>query len=156
LQEIVRQKKFTIMIDLHLGKAERAPTSVKLLLPPVAAMFIWTAVHPLLTQQGLIPRAHSEGQILRQAALLGLSSMLVWKLLVIGILALHVINSYLYLGRIPFWQFVSTTAKNLLRPLSSVRLRIGKIDLAPLAGITIVIVVGELTARCLPNIYQRL
>jgi len=73
-----------------------------------------------------------------------------------GVLVLHVINSYLYLGKIPFWQFVSMTAKNFLRPLSFLRLRLGKIDLAPLAGIAIVLVVAELLSYWLPRIYQRL
>lgn len=144
------------LIRLQLGRVERLPFFLKLLLPTVAAILFWMAAHPLLTEHGLVPRAQTEGQVFRQAVLLGLSSLLFWKPLVIGTLLLHVVNSYLYLGKSPFWQFVSTTAKNLLKPFSFVPLQIGKIDLAPLAGIAIVIVVAELMTRCLPKIYQRL
>ncbi len=144
------------LIRLHLGRLERLPVFAKLALPSVAAILFWIAAHPLLAQQGLIPHARSQGQLVWQAALLGLSIALFWKLLVLGILSLHIVNSYLYLGRMPFWQFTTMTAKNLLRPLGFLPLRIGQIDLAPLAGIAIVLGIAELMNRWLPEIFQRL
>jgi len=144
------------LIRLHLGKAERAPAIVKSLLPAVAAMLFWIVSYPLLTQQEIVPRAQTEGQLFLQAAVLGLASVLFWKFLVIGLLVLHIVHSYLYLGENPFWQFVSTTAKHLLRPLSLLRLRVGKVDLLPLAGIAIVMMLAELIQNWLPRIYQYL
>ncbi len=144
------------MIRLHLGRLERLLTPVKLLLPSLATILFWMAVHPLLRQQGLVPGAQSVGQLFLQAMLLGLSSVLFWKFLLIGLLVLHLINSYIYLGRIPLWQFVSATANHLLRPLSVLPLRVGRIDLAPLLGIAIVITVAETMSRWLPTLYQLL
>jgi uncharacterized protein YggT (Ycf19 family) len=141
---------------LHLGNLERLPVVAKLLLPALVAAVFWITAQPLLSHQGLIPHAESQGQVLRQAALLGLSTLLFWKLLLVGILVLHIINSYLYLGNAPFWQFVSTTAKHLVTPLTFVPLRIGKIDFTPLASIIIVLAASELINRWLPRIYQRL
>jgi uncharacterized protein YggT (Ycf19 family) len=121
----------------------------------VAAVF-WVTAQPLLTAQGLIPPAESQGQVLLQAVLLGISTVLFWKMLLVGILILHIINSYLYLGNAPFWPFVSTTAQHLLVPLHFLPLRIGKVDFAPFAAIALALAVSEVMNRWLPQIYQRL
>ncbi len=144
------------LIRFHLGKAEGTPVLVKLLLPAVAAMLFWIAMYPLLAQLEIIPRAQTELQLFGQATLLGLASVLFWKFLIIGVLTLHIVHSYLYLGENHFWQFASTTAKHLLQPLSFLRLRLGKVDFLPLAGIVVAIMVAEFIQNWLPRIYQRL
>ena len=53
-----------------------------------------------------------------------------WKYFIVGILLLHLLNSYVYFGNHPFWNFVNATARNLLYPLRWLPLRVGKVDFA--------------------------
>jgi len=135
------------LVRLHLGGVERWPGTVKLLLPFFVAGLLWLAVHPLLMRLGLLPGAKSTSQLLGQAAVVGVSSYLGWKYLVVGILLFHVLNSHVYLGNHPFWGFVSVTARHLLAPLRWLPLRFGRLDLAPMAGIALVLLVTENIAR---------
>ena len=66
------------------------------------------------------------------------------RFLVVGFLALYVLNSYVYLGDFPFLNYVNTTTRGLLRPLRWLPLRIGRVDLAPLAGMALVLLAAEL------------
>jgi uncharacterized protein YggT (Ycf19 family) len=82
--------------------------------------------------------------LLAQGAVIGLAVYFTLKFLVVGFLAVYVVNSYIYLGDFPFLNFVNTTARGLLRPLRPLPLRIGRVDLAPLAGMAVVILAAEL------------
>jgi uncharacterized protein YggT (Ycf19 family) len=125
------------LVRLHLGRLERWPNAVKLLLPLVVTTALWCALHPLLLRLGMVPEVPA-WQLLAQGAVLGLAVYLALKFLVVGFLALYVLNSYVYLGDLPFLNYVNTTARGLLRPLRRLPLRIGRVDLAPLAGMALV------------------
>jgi uncharacterized protein YggT (Ycf19 family) len=127
------------LVRLYFKWLERLPLAAKLLLPLLAGAVFWVAIHPLLTSLGIIPPAKSNSQLLEQAAIIGVATYLSWKYLIIGVLVLHLINSYVYLGDHPVWNFFSTTARNLLRPLGWLPLRIGRIDLLPVAAIALVL-----------------
>ena len=131
------------LVRLHLGRLERWPAAVKLLLPLLATMALWCALNPLLLWIGLVPKV-AAWQLLAQGAVIGLAVYLNLQFLVVGFLALYVLNSYIYLGDFPFLNFVNTTARGLLRPLRRLPLRIGRVDLAPLAGMALVILAAEL------------
>jgi len=47
---------------------------------------------------------------------IGLGSYLVWKYIVAGVLTLHLVNSYVYLGNHPFWIHVNAVARRMLTP----------------------------------------
>ncbi len=51
--------------------------------------------------------------------------------LVMILLALHMLNSYVYFGEQSFWKNVNECGNRLLRPLRILPLEMGKIDLAP-------------------------
>ena len=85
----------------------------------------------------------------------GLGSYLSWKYLIGGLLALHLVSSYVYLGNQPFWHFVAPTGRNLLRPLRRVPLRLGKVDFAPLVGIALVFLAAEFAERGLSQLYKQ-
>ena len=122
------------LVRLHLGRLERWPIGVKLLLPLVATMALWCALNPLLLWIDMVPKV-SAWHLLAQGAVLGLAVYFTLKFLVMGFLALYVLNSYVYLGDFAFLDFVNTTSRGLLRPLRRMPLRIGRVDLAPLAGL---------------------
>jgi len=51
--------------------------------------------------------------------------------LIMILLALHLLNSYVYFGEQSLWKTVNESGKRLLRPLRILPLEVGKIDLAP-------------------------
>ena len=55
------------------------------------------------------------------------------------ILLLHLVTSYVYLGKSPVWDFIATTARGLLALLRWLPLRVGKLDLGPLAAIVLIL-----------------
>ena len=79
---------------------------------------------------------------LKQSLVIGLGSYLVWKFPVGALLVLHLLNSYIYFGKHPFWNYVNATAQTLLAPLRKIPLRAGKVDFAPVVGIAMVFFVG--------------
>ncbi|MDB6018892.1 MAG: hypothetical protein JWR19_3381 [Pedosphaera sp.] len=149
LQKLVRQ---------HLGWIEPWPNAIKSLLPLFLAGLCWLLLHPLLTHLALIPKAKSWPQIIEEAAVIGLGTYLSWKYLIAVILALHLLNSYVYLGNHPLWSFINTTARNLLVPLrwGWLPLRVGRLDFAPVAGVALVFLISYFATPMLTALYQRL
>lgn len=131
----------------YLGPVARWPWLVRLALPWAGVALLWLMLNPVLSWLQIVPPAVSWGHRLQQAVLLGISAFLVWKYLIAGLLALHVLNSYVYLGNYPFWTFVTVAAQNLLKPLRCVPLRVDKVDFAPLLGIAIVMGAAHLAEQ---------
>ncbi|MBI3852919.1 MAG: YggT family protein [Verrucomicrobia bacterium] len=152
---------------LHLGFLDRCPWQLKLLLPLLTGALFWIVCSRGFAWLGLIPASPTLVELLEQAALIGLATYLVWKYLLVGLLLLHLLNSYVYLGEHPFWNFVNATANNLLAPLRRLPLRWGKVDFSPVVGAALVFFVahlaeygldlfGGLRIPGLPQLYQRL
>ena len=135
------------LVKFQLGWVERWPAAIKLLLPFLTAGAMWVAIHPALVRLGLLPEPKDTAQLLEQAAVIGASSYLGWKYLIVAVLLFHLLNSYVYLGNQPFWGFVSVSARNLLTPLRWLPLKFGRLDIAPVVGIALVLVITESIAR---------
>ena len=118
------------LVRLHLGRIERWPLAVKLLLPLLGGL-LWLPVHPLLSAIGMLPAAASFRLVAEQAVVLAFVSLLAWKYLLLGVLVVHVVNSHVYFGRFQLLDFASDTARNVLSVMRAVPLQIGRIDLAP-------------------------
>jgi uncharacterized protein YggT (Ycf19 family) len=140
------------LVRRHLGALDRWPKAAKLLLPLLVMVVLWFLLNPLLLRVQMVPRV-TPWHLLAQGAVIGLAVYLVLKFLVVGFLLLHVLNSYIYLGDFPFWNFVNTTARGLLRPLRWLPLRIGRVDLAPVAAAALVLLAAELGGRGLDRLY---
>lgn len=144
------------VVRLHLGRIERWPWPIKLLLPLIVVSFLWYGLNPLLARWELIPAANSARHRLEQAGAIGLGVYLAWKYLVAGLLLLYLVNNYVYLGSHIFWNFLAMTGRNFLTPFRFLPLRIGKIDLAPLFAIALVLVAARFAERGLTFLYRRL
>lgn len=144
------------LVRLHLGRAERLPWFVKLLLPVTVVVGAWVALHPLLANLGILPSGAPGTLLLQQGLVFGFASLLACKFLLMGVLLLHLLNSYVYLGRSPFWDFVTQAARNLLRVIAWLPLRLGRVDFAPVVGMALVWGVAELDARGLAELFRRL
>ncbi|HXI52098.1 MAG TPA: hypothetical protein VNH84_11350 [Candidatus Saccharimonadales bacterium] len=141
---------------LHLGRVDRWPVAARCLLPLVIATVLWMAVHPWLVALGLVPGGRPLQFLAEQGFVLGLTAYLSWKPLLLGLLFLHVLHSYVYLGHSPFLEFVNLTAKSVLRPLGFLPLRLGMVDFAPAVGIVLVWFAAELDRRMLFELFRRL
>ncbi len=124
------------MARAHLDFVIGWPAWRKLLLPFLAGLVLWLLLSWPLARWDLIPRPVSETSRLTQSALVGLSTYFALKYLIVALLAAYLLHNYLYFGRHVIWNFVDETARRLLGPLRL--LRVGKVDLAPLAGIVLV------------------
>ena len=144
------------LVRLHLGPVERWPAFVKFALPPVLALLIWLALHPLFVWHGLLPDGHGAALVAQQGIVLGVASFLSWKFLIIAMLGAQLVNSYVYLGRSPLWDFASLTARHLLQPLAWIPLRVSKVDFAPLLGIALVVAGAHFAEQGLVAVFKRL
>ncbi|MGA9449761.1 MAG: hypothetical protein WBW41_00290 [Verrucomicrobiia bacterium] len=144
------------LVRMQLGAMDRWTRWMKFLLPLVATALVWWFTSWLLEWCGIIPGPISAAQRIEQSLLIGLGSYPVWKYAIGALLALHLLNSYVYLGRHPLWNYVNATARTLLQPLRRVPLRAGKVDFAPIVGIALVFLLAGLAERGLTFIYGRL
>jgi len=144
------------LVRMQLGALDRRPRWVKLLLPLIGTALLWWFASWVLEWDGIIPGPISIAHRVAQSLLIGLGSYLIWKYVIGVLLALHLLNSYVYFGRHPFWNYVNATARTLLEPLRRVPLRAGRVDFAPIVGIAVVFLAAGLAERGLLFIYERL
>jgi uncharacterized protein YggT (Ycf19 family) len=145
------------IVRAHLGWLDRWPAALKLLLPLVFMALVWCGLHPLLVNLRIVPaELNSRWLVFAQGVVIGLAAYLVLKFFLIAIFALHLLNSYVYLGEFPLWSFVNTTARDLLRPIKWIPLQAGKIDFAPAFAIVVVLLCAQLTQQALAQLYQKL
>jgi uncharacterized protein YggT (Ycf19 family) len=143
------------LVKMQLGEIDGWPRWTKCLLPLAVIALVWgLASWPFawLHPRPAMPAVDRIGESL----VIALESYLVWKFLIAALLALHLLNSYIYFGKNPFWNYVNATAKQLLRPLGKIPLRAGRVDFAPVIGIALVFLLAELAGRVLASIYARL
>jgi uncharacterized protein YggT (Ycf19 family) len=127
------------LLLVQLGRLARWPVLVQLIAPVLVVAGLWMAFHPLLVYIGVTPHVRSNGILFAQGCVASL--MLYWtvKYLLVALLAVHLIITYVYLGANPVWEFINTTSKNLLSPLRHLPLRFGRVDLVPILGIILVV-----------------
>jgi len=143
------------IVRLQLGWLGRRSTAVQLLLPFLLTAALWFALHRPFAGLGLIPLSGSFAELAQQSVIVGLGAFLAWKYFIVGLLAAHVLSSYVHLGNSPVWNFVDVTARNLLRPIRWLPLQIGKADLRPAAGILLVLVIAHYVSGWLTRLYQQ-
>jgi len=144
------------LVRLHLGWIEPWPIIAKVLIPPLVAALLWLLVAPVFSRLNLVPPASTVGVTFQKGLIIGAAAFRSWEFLIVGLLLLHLLISYVYLGNSKVWTFVEGTARNLLTPLRWLPLRVGKADFAPIMGITLVLIAAELGSRLLTSMYQKL
>ena len=152
----VESNAWVALVRAHLGLIARWPAPVLVLVPFVITFLLWLALGPVFGWLQLAAPASSFAQLAKQALVMGLSAWLPWAYLIAGVFALHFLASYVYFGSAPFWNFISATARQLLRPLALLPLRLGKLDLAPLLGLGLMVAVVIYAPRGLTWLYERL
>lgn len=143
-------------VRIQLGAVHKWPAAFKAILPLLVCMGLWLAVEPLLAAWEIIPRPTSWLHVGEQSIVLGVGAYAVWQYAIGAVLGLHLLNTYVYLGSHPIWNFVKLTAQRLLVPLNRLPLRIGKVDFAPVVEIAVVFVGAEMLQRGLLLLYMKL
>lgn len=144
------------LVRMPLGGVDTWPCWAKIILPFAGTTLAWWLASWLLVRQEIIPAPISAAQCIVESVIIGLTSYLVWKFPAAALLVLRLLNTYIYFGKHPFWNYVNTTAQALLAPLSRIPLRLGKADFAPVVGIALVFLAAELAKRALVWLYTRL
>ena len=147
---------FHRLVRMPLGGVDRWARGVKFLLPLMVTASFWWLASWLLAWLQVIPEPVSPAHRIEESLVIGLGSYLAWKYLIGVLLVLHLLNSYIYFGKHPFWGYVNAEARTLLSPLRAVPLRLGKVDFAPVVGIALVFLAAELAGRGLVLLYGRL
>ncbi len=129
---------FHRLVRMQLGRIDDWPRGVKFLLPLMVMATFWWLATWLLTWLQIIPPPVSAAHRIEAALIVGLNSYLIWKYVIGALLTLHLLNSYIYFGKHPFWGYVNMTAQTLLSPLRRFPLRLGKMDFAPVVAIIII------------------
>lgn len=135
------------LIRLHLGRLVRWPRLLLFLLPFALTTVLWVCAHPLLEETGVINAAHSPLHVCLQGLLVSLALVATLKYLLPAVLFAHLVANYVYLGSSPLWDFTAATSRRLLGPLRVLPLRVGRLDLAPLAGAVLLLLLLD----ALPN-----
>lgn len=146
-------------VRLQLGRIDDWHPGVKLALPFVITAIGWWAVSWALVSLGVIPQPVSPVCRVEQSLIIAVQSYLIWEYPLAALLALHLLNNYIYFGRHPVWNYSDVTANTVLKPLRNLKwlpLRIGKVDFTPVLGIAVVFFVGEFASRILRHLYARL
>jgi uncharacterized protein YggT (Ycf19 family) len=147
---------FHRLVRMQLGRIDGCPRPVKFLLPLMVTATFWWLATWLLTWLQIIPQPVSAAHRIEAALIVGLNSYLVWKYVIGALLTLHLLNSYIYFGKHPFWSYVNAEARTLLSPLRAVPLQVGRVDFAPVVGLALVFLAAELAGRGLFFLYGRL
>jgi len=126
------------MLRLHLGPVARWPALMQALLPFVLTTGLWIVLHPSLVHWEITSRVPSNAHLVEQGLLIGTALYISLQYVLPGFLFLHLIATYGYLGASPLLDFVGATARSLLAPLPRWPLRIGRLDLAPLAAVILI------------------
>lgn len=144
------------LVKIPLGRVDDWPVWAKILLPLVATSVLWWSLTWLLSWLQICPPMVSMAQRIEQSLVIGLASYLVWKFPLGAILVLNLLNSYIYFGKHPFWNFVNVTAQKIMQPLRKIPLRAGKVDFAPVVALVLLFFTAELAGHGLNRLYIRL
>jgi uncharacterized protein YggT (Ycf19 family) len=135
---------FQKMITVQLGRLARWPWLAQISLPVFSGAVLWLALYPLLVYMEVAGRTQSNGHLAGQCLLVGAAIVFSLKLLLPAFLGVHLIASYVYLGKSPLLEFVELTARNILKPLNRLSLSAGKVNFAPILGILLVFLILDL------------
>ena len=144
------------LVKVPLGRVDGWPRWAKIILPFFATALCWWLASWVFGWLQILPKAISPAERFEESLIIGAGSYLLWKFPLGAILLLHLLNSYVYFGKHPFWKYVNATAPSLLSPLEKIPLRIGRVDFAPLLGLVIMFLAAEGIAYQLWRLYTKL
>ncbi len=143
------------LVKIPLGRVDGWPAWAKIILPFVVIAAGWWLACGLFGWLQFLPPSSMAARF-EQSLVIGLEGYLVWKFPLGALLGLHLLNSYIYFGKHPFWKYVNATAQTMLSPLKKFPLRTGKVDFAPVLALVLLFLAAEFAGRGLNLLYARL
>lgn len=143
-------------VRLQLGRIDDWPPIVKVCLPLVVTAVSWWLVSGVLVWLRVIPAPVTALWKIEESLIIAVQSYLIWKFPAALLLVLHLLNSYIYFGRHPIWNYADATAQTLLSPLKKIPMRLGKVDFAPVVGIALLFLITQFAGHGLGYLYKRL
>jgi hypothetical protein len=155
------------LIKVQIGRVDAWPAWVKLVLPVAVTAVLWLPASWLLAEIRVFPHSISVSDKLEKSVVIGLGQCLTWKYPIGAILILHLLNTYIYFGKHPFWNYIGAVAEKLLRPLRgmwagptvtgcSPAVKAATKGLLTFIAIVLTFLLSELAARGLIRLYGRL
>lgn len=144
------------LVQMSLGGIDGWPCWAKIIAPFATVASLWWMASWLLAWLEIIPKPVSAVHRLEESLVIGFGSYLAWKMIAATLLVLHLLNTYIYFGKHPLWNYVNATAQTLLAPLRKIPLQVGKMDFAPIVGIVIVFLAAQSAENGLVWLYARL
>ena len=108
---------FQAFVRMQLGPIDRWPHWIKFLFPLLAVGLLWWLISWLLAGLKIIPLPPSALRHMGESLVIGLGSYLAWKFVIGALLGFYLLNSYIYFGKHPFWNYVDAAAGKLLAAL---------------------------------------
>ncbi len=134
----------------RFGRVALLPAPLLVAAPWVVTGLAWVVVGGWASWARLLPTVQGWPHLLQQALVVGACAWCLWRWLALGVLALHFLNSYVYLGAHPFWDFVQQAGLRLSRPFFW--LRFGRVDLSPLPAIAVYFGIPAVLASGVPQL----
>jgi uncharacterized protein YggT (Ycf19 family) len=151
-----KSRSIRALIRIQLGRLDDWPRRAKIILPFAATALFWWLASWLLVWNQVIPQFVSSAHRIEEACVIALGSYLAWKFIIVAIFALHLLNTYIYFGKNPLWNYVNAAAQTLLKPLKKIPLRAGRVDFAPVVGMALIFLISQIVASGLAKLYARL
>jgi hypothetical protein len=142
------------MVRMQLGWVNRLPVLLQWLLPLVGGGVLWLLLRWPFMRLGLYGPVSGVDSFWQESLLFGLGTYLAWQYLVAGLLLVHWINSYVYLGNSVVWHYLASTGRQILRPFRVVPLAYGRADFTAVVGIALVLVGGHYAGRWIQWLFQ--
>jgi hypothetical protein len=134
------------LVKIPLGRMDGWPRWAKIILPFIVTVLAWCLLTWLLGWLRISPPFTMTLRV-EQSLVMALNLYLVWQFPAGALLVLHLLNSYIYFGSHPFWNYVNAAAQTMVRPMGWIPLRVGRVDFAPLVGVTLFFLFAQLLAN---------
>jgi uncharacterized protein YggT (Ycf19 family) len=144
------------LVKIPLGRVDDWPRWAKIILPFFGTAVFWWLATWLFGGLHISAKPIGAAERFEESIILGACSYLIWKFPLGVILLLHLLNSYIYFGKHPFWKYVNVTAQKILSPLEKIPLHIGKVDFAPVAMVAAIFFAAEGAGYWLWKLYTKL
>lgn len=141
------------VIHCLVGRLGNWPVGIRLCLPAMVAMPLWFFFSLILEWTGIFPQQGSIKAIFHESLVMGLCAYLPWCHLLAGLIFIYFLNSYLFLGTSPVWNYLHAITRKLLAFLYMLPLTFGKIDFVPIVGLGITFLIYEYGCRWLSALF---
>jgi len=118
------------------------PVIFRILLPGMVTAPLWFLFCLILEKINIFP-VQTLKSVFCESLVMGLCAYLPWCHLLALLIFIYFLNSYIYLGGSPIWNYLHFFTRKILTPLYFLPLQISKIDFTPVAGMAIVFLIYE-------------